>query len=67
MGLVSFFQERDRKKTIKKLQQRVDKINELEPKYVAMTDEELANQTVLFKERYTLLSKVKLLKEQPSI
>ena len=52
MGLVSFFQERDRKKTIKKLQLKVDKINELEPKYVAMTDEELANQTVLFKERY---------------
>lgn len=36
---------------VKKLQEKVDIINELEPKYEAMTDEELRQQTVLFRER----------------
>ncbi|MBO7605732.1 MAG: preprotein translocase subunit SecA [Elusimicrobiaceae bacterium] len=36
---------------IKKLQPTVDKINALEPKISKLTDEELKNQTVLFKER----------------
>ncbi len=36
---------------IKKLRKTVDKINALEPKMEKMSDEELKNQTVLFKER----------------
>src|SRR5262249_14051176 len=38
---------------IKKLQPKVDAINALEPKFQAMTNEELANQTVLFRKRLT--------------
>ncbi|MBR5161254.1 MAG: preprotein translocase subunit SecA, partial [Thermoguttaceae bacterium] len=36
---------------IKKLQPRVQAINDLEPKYAAMSDDELRNQTVLFRQR----------------
>ena len=36
---------------LKKMRPVVTKINALEPKYQAMTDEELRQQTVLFKER----------------
>jgi preprotein translocase subunit SecA len=36
---------------IKKMQGRVDAINALEPRYEKMSDEELAQQTVLFRER----------------
>ncbi|MBR0238279.1 MAG: SEC-C domain-containing protein [Thermoguttaceae bacterium] len=36
---------------IKKLQPKVQAINDLEPKYAAMSDEELRNQTVLFRQR----------------
>ena len=36
---------------VKKLQPKVDAINQLEPKYAAMTDEELRDQTNLFRAR----------------
>ena len=36
---------------IKKLQPKVQAINDLEPKYAAMSDDELRNQTVLFRQR----------------
>ena len=36
---------------LKKIQPRVAAINKLEPKYQAMSDEELRNQTVLFRQR----------------
>ncbi|MDM8162701.1 preprotein translocase subunit SecA [Collinsella intestinalis] len=39
-------------KDIKRYRKIVDKINELEPTYQAMTDEELESQTALFRERY---------------
>ncbi|MEG0309809.1 MAG: preprotein translocase subunit SecA [Eubacterium sp.] len=39
------------KKEVKKLQKKVDKILELESQYNAMSDDELKNQTILFKER----------------
>ena len=38
-------------KDIKRYRKIVDKINELEPTYQAMTDEELESQTALFRER----------------
>ena len=39
-------------KEIKRYRKIADKINDLEPTYRAMTDEELAHQTELFRERY---------------
>jgi preprotein translocase subunit SecA len=39
------------KKEIKRLQKKVDEVIALESKFKSMTDEELKNQTVLFKER----------------
>ena len=52
MGLVSFFQRKDRERTIKKLMGTVREINALEPKYEAMSDEELISQTGILKGRY---------------
>ena len=52
MGLIGFLRERDKKKTLAKLQAQVDKINALEEKYAALSDEELAAQTDVLKERY---------------
>ena len=52
MGLVSFFQRKDREKTIKKLRLIVDKVNEKEQVYVGMSDEELISQTDILKNRY---------------
>ena len=39
------------KRTLKRLEKTVKKIEALEPKMQAMTDEELQNQTIIFKER----------------
>lgn len=39
-------------KELKRYQKIVERINSLEPTYEAMDDEELAHQTVLFRERY---------------
>ena len=44
-----FGSENDRK--LKKLRPIVDRINALEPQMEAMSDEQLKNQTVLFRER----------------
>ena len=52
MGLVSFFQRKDREKTIKKLRVTVDKVNAKEAIYSVMTDEELVSQTDILKNRY---------------
>ena len=52
MGLVSFFQKKDREKTIKKLRLIVDKVNAKEVIYSVMTDEELVSQTDILKNRY---------------
>lgn len=51
MGLFSFFTQRDRKKTLSKLYVVLDEVNALEPKYKALTDEELCYQTVALKDR----------------
>ena len=51
MGLISFFKNWDNNSNVKKLKKIVAKINELEPKFEALNDGELANQTTLFKER----------------
>ncbi len=53
MGLVSFFQRKDREKTIKKLKVIVNKVNALEEKYSALTDEELSSQTKVLKDRFS--------------
>ncbi|MFW6080429.1 MAG: preprotein translocase subunit SecA [Desulfosalsimonas sp.] len=39
-------------RVLKKLHPIVDEVNELEPKYSEMTDEQLADQTTVFKSRY---------------
>ena len=52
MGLISFFQRKDREKTIKKLMVTVAKINALEPTYEKMSDDELISQTDVLKGRY---------------
>jgi len=44
---------------LKRLQPRVDAIGALEPKYQAMTDEELRNQTVEFRRRPEIYVPVK--------
>mgnify|MGYP000394114954 CR=1 FL=1 len=46
--LLSFGADRD----LKRYEKMVVKINDLEPTYEKMSDEELAHQTVLFRERY---------------
>ena len=46
--LLSFGSDKD----IKRYEKIVEKINGLEPDFVKMTDEELAGQTVKFRERY---------------
>ncbi len=51
MGLISFILGADNRKHIKKLNVLADKIELLEEKYVAMSDEELKSQTPEFKRR----------------
>ena len=46
--LLSFGSDKD----IKRYEKIVEKINGLEPNFVKMSDEELAGQTVKFRERY---------------
>lgn len=52
MGIFNFLAERDRKKTLSKLYLVVDKVNALEEKYKALSDEDLCGQTVVLKDRY---------------
>ncbi|MBM6867046.1 preprotein translocase subunit SecA [Collinsella tanakaei] len=52
MGFVSKLLSFGADKDLKRYEKMVTKINELEPTYEKMSDEELAHQTVLFRERY---------------
>ncbi len=51
MGLIRYILESDSRKSIKKISAMADKILALSPKYEAMTDAELKNQTNILKER----------------
>ena len=51
MGLFKFIEERENKKSLKKIGKIVDQIEALSDKYKAMTDEELAAQTPVLKQR----------------
>ena len=51
MGLISWLNNVDNKRSIKKLQKVADKIDSLEDKYAEMTDDELRAQTGVLKER----------------
>ncbi|MCM1438148.1 MAG: preprotein translocase subunit SecA [Roseburia sp.] len=51
MGLLNFLSNSDSRKAVKKLDKLAKKVEELEPKYSAMSDEELKSQTGILKER----------------
>ena len=51
MGLVSYLMGSDGRKSLKKLGKQADAVEALEPKYAAMSDDELKGQTAIFKER----------------
>ncbi len=51
MGLFKFIEERENKKALKKIGKIVDGIEALSDKYKAMSDEELAGQTPILKQR----------------
>ncbi len=51
MGLLNFLSNSDSRKAVKKLDKLAKKVEDLEPKYAVMTDEELKSQTAVFKER----------------
>ena len=48
---MGFFKDYDNRRSIKKLQKIADKIDSLEDKYLAMTDDELTSQTNVLKDR----------------
>ena len=47
----------DQKKTLKRLYKKVEEINELEPKYKKMSEEELSDQTEILKSKLNKLTK----------
>ena len=51
MGLIKWISEGDNRRHIKQLRKIVDKINALEPRFAAMSDDELKDMTRQFKER----------------
>ncbi len=51
MGLISFIKDSDGRKSLKKLDKMARSVEALEPKYQAMSDDELKNQTNVFKDR----------------
>lgn len=51
MGLLNFLSNSDSRRAVKKLDKLAKKVEELEPKYAAMSDEELKSQTGVLKER----------------
>ena len=51
MGLIKWISEGDNRRHIKQLRKIVDKINALEPRFAAMSDDELRDMTRQFKER----------------
>ena len=52
MGLFSFLSNYDNKRSLKKLKKIANKIDDLEDKYLAMSDDELRKQTEVLKDRY---------------
>ena len=51
MGLFSFFAEADNRRSIKRLQTIVDKVNAQESRFAAMSDDELRGMTEVFRDR----------------
>ncbi len=51
MGLINFLSNSDSRKSLRKLDKLAKKVEALEPKYAAMSDEELKGQTAIFKGR----------------
>ena len=51
MGLLSFLSNSDSRRAVKKLDKLARKVEELEPKYAVMSDEELKAQTGILKKR----------------
>ena len=51
MGLIKFIADYDNKRSLKKLEKIANKIEDLDSKYSAMTDDELKNQTNILKDR----------------
>ncbi|MGN1060158.1 MAG: preprotein translocase subunit SecA, partial [Candidatus Coproplasma sp.] len=51
MGLLNFLSNADSRKAVKKLDKLANKVEELEPVYQKMSDEELKNQTGILKQR----------------
>ena len=51
MGLIKYILGSDSRRSVKKLNKLALKVEELEPKYAAMTDEELKGQTAILKGR----------------
>ena len=51
MGLIRYILGSDSRKSLKKLNKLAFKVEELEPKYQAMSDEELKAQTKVLKDR----------------
>ncbi len=51
MGLLNFLSNADSRRSVKKLDKLAKKVEDLEPVYAAMSDEELKSQTAKFKER----------------
>ena len=52
MGLISYLKNGDSRKSLKKLNKTALEVEQLSPKFEAMSDSELKNQTVLFRERF---------------
>ncbi|MGN0815073.1 MAG: preprotein translocase subunit SecA [Candidatus Coproplasma sp.] len=51
MGLIKYLANSDSRRALKKLDKMAKKVEELEPKYAVMSDEELKSQTGVFKAR----------------
>lgn len=57
MGLFSFFAEADNRKSIKRLQAIVEKVNANEQKFINMSDDELRGMTDVFRDRIKTITK----------
>ena len=51
MGLIRYILNTDSRRSLRKIGATADKIMAMQPTYEKMSDEELRNQTALFKER----------------
>ncbi len=52
MGLISFITGSDNRRNVKKLSAKAEQVLALEPKFAAMSDDELRGMTEIFKKRY---------------